>query len=195
MIARNGNNPIPVPRPCDSPSALGMFSRDVIRAIKSLRDRKVIYNQRKIGQNDEPCPFGELTAWSDAGTPKIGIKGGAVTVGADIFSVDDREINTASDGTFYAFLDTDVVANFADDVILSGFDSATQTTLEIAGSYPSQTLPTVANSASGRSIVPLGSIVISSGAVTFNPSGCGDVILSHCPGSLTYERAYNDPFA
>lgn len=48
MIAKNGINPIPVPRECSNTAGLGAFSRDVIAAIKALRDRRVIYDVPRV---------------------------------------------------------------------------------------------------------------------------------------------------
>jgi hypothetical protein len=56
MIARNDSTPIVVPRQCTNPAFLGDFSRDVISAIKGLRDRRVIYNAPRLNLPDA-CPL------------------------------------------------------------------------------------------------------------------------------------------
>jgi len=47
MIARNGITPVTIPQPCSQTTGLGNFSRDVISALKALRDRRVIYEVSK----------------------------------------------------------------------------------------------------------------------------------------------------
>jgi hypothetical protein len=64
MIARNDSTPIVVPRQCTNPAFLGDFSRDVISAIKGLRDRRVIYNAPTKAQSTDEHPF-KLTARTD----------------------------------------------------------------------------------------------------------------------------------
>jgi len=65
MIARNDSTPIVVPRQCTNPAFLGDFSRDVISAIKGLRDRRVIYNAPTKPQFTDEHPF-KLTARTDS---------------------------------------------------------------------------------------------------------------------------------
>lgn len=56
MIARNDQTPIKVPRVCTSIGGLGAFSRDVVDAIRGLRDRKVIYDVPRVNLTQH-CPL------------------------------------------------------------------------------------------------------------------------------------------
>lgn len=135
------------------------------------------------------CPFGRLKKTVSGETVTISLVGGAVTAGATVHTVDDYDLDLGNPGTFVLWIETAFVGNMADGLVLPGIASSASCTIEIGASYPSQSIPNVAGSAAGTSIVPLGALVIASGRATFSPSGCGDVIISHCPGSVNYERA------
>jgi hypothetical protein len=138
-----------------------------------------------------PCPFGTLISTTTASEEPVTtyhLLGGAVTAGTGVWDVENYEIDVSEDGFFLLWVDTDVVANTSSGLILPGLASSTQSTIGQGASYPSQVLPTVASEGAGTSIVPLGYVVIEAGKPTLYPSGCGSIIIQHCPGSLTYSR-------
>lgn len=135
-----------------------------------------------------PCPFGRLTTWLDGSTTITGIRGGAVTAGPNVFDVDNLAIDLDTPATFLVWLETAVTANEEDGLLLPGLSASVQTTMETGSSYPSQTIPTIASSGEGTSIVPLGSVTVAASVARFSPSACGDVTINHCPGALSYTR-------
>jgi len=172
---------------------------DVIRKIQPRSSPDVLVNtgsggsiislaRRGKSSPSGACPFGRLKTWYVDAVLTTGIAGGPVSAGAYIFDVADYALDLGTPGTFYAWLETAVTANEDAGMLLPGFSSATQTTLEIGGAYPTQDIPTIASAGAGTSIVPLGVVVIAAGAAVFSPAGCGAVTLFHCPGSLTYSR-------
>lgn len=114
--------------------------------------------------------------------------GGTVTCGAGTETIADitigefgEEIEPPADGKFY-WLACDITANEEDDVLLPGgtLNSAVPGS---GASLPNNTIPEI-GSLSGQIHISLGSW---SGGV-FIPAGCGNIAVSHCPGSLTSSR-------
>ena len=138
-----------------------------------------------------PCPFGRIysqTTTSEEPVTTYHLRGGAVSAGPGVWNVFDHEIDCTTDGIFVLWVETDVVANEEDGLILPGLASSSVYGIGQGSVYPSQVLPTVESEAAGTSIVPLGSIQITDGIPTLEPSGCGSITVHHCPGSLTYTR-------
>lgn len=114
------------------------------------------------------------------------LTGGQVSGGEGNETIADINLGSVasppSDGT-HRWLSIGYTANVEDDVLLPGGE-VTSASVSSGSSIPSNTIPTV-SSPSGTIRVSLGSW---SGGV-FVPSGCGNIQIHHCPGSLTYSRA------
>jgi hypothetical protein len=113
------------------------------------------------------------------------LTGGTVTGGTGNVTVPDIDLGDVgsepADGTFF-WLVCSGDAITEDDVLLPGFDLATAT-VGSGTSLPSNTIPTAA--------APAGVLHVSLGswsAGKFVPAGCGNLQISHCPGTLSYSR-------
>jgi hypothetical protein len=113
------------------------------------------------------------------------LTGGTVTGGTGNVTVPDIDLGDVgsepADGTFFWLVCSgDAVTE--DDVLLAGFDLATAT-VGSGTSLPSNTIPTA--------LAPAGVLHVSLGswsAGKFVPAGCGNLQISHCPGTLSYAR-------
>ena len=150
------------------------------------------------GAASSGCPFGQIITWvdgeGDGATTKTGIRGGVVYAGDKVWNVSDKELNLDADGTYIVWLSVDVTANVADDVLLPGLKTSEAPVWDKAastGSYPDVGIPDK-DDPTGRAIVALGKLTISSGSASFKPDGCGSIFVDHCPGSLTFARGSSD---
>jgi hypothetical protein len=113
------------------------------------------------------------------------LTGGTVTGGEGNVTVPDIDLGDVgsepADGTFFWLICSgDAVTE--DDVLLAGFDLATAT-VGSGTSLPSNTIPTA--------LAPAGVLHVSIGSWStgkFIPAGCGNLQISHCPGTLSYAR-------
>lgn len=114
------------------------------------------------------------------------LTGGTVTGGEGnetIPDIDLGEIGAEPDDGTHFWLVCTGTAPTEDDVLLPGID-LTSASVASGASFPgTNTLPTVA-APSGTLHISLGSW--SGGA--FIPSGCGNIQLTHCPGTLSHMR-------
>ena len=144
------------------------------------------------GGGAQSCPLGELVTWVDDPDTKVGISGGVVYAGPNVFAVDRHEINlnVAFDG--YAWLEVGITANLEDGVLLPGLSASTTPVWKTGSSYDDQTIPT-ATDETGTAIIAIGRLVVdvtggTPGVATLSPAGCGHATVTHCPGSLTISR-------
>lgn len=112
--------------------------------------------------------------------------GGTVTGGTGNQTAADIPVGTIGsealqDGQHY-WVKADVTAVTEDGVLLPGAN-LTSATVGNGTSLPANDIPTAA-SETGHIYISLGSW---SGDI-FNPSGCGNIQISHCPGNLSYAR-------
>jgi hypothetical protein len=117
---------------------------------------------------------------------EILLLGGTVTGGSGNITVPDLSLATVGeepvDGTHH-WLEVSITAIVEDDVLLPGGD-VTAATDGSGTTLPDNTIPTY-SSAAGTLYISLGSWALGK----FTPAGCGNIQVSHCPGSLTYSRA------
>lgn len=149
-----------------------------------------------------PCYFGEIITYSEtegsgsAETQKTGIRGGYLEAGKKIWNVPNREINLEADGEFMIYIKVRVTANMdtAHSVTLSGLDTSEEPTWEHVGGsddYPDKTIPKIfptTEPGKGIAIIPIGKLTIANGAASLLPTGCGNLVVDHCPGVLTHHR-------
>lgn len=116
---------------------------------------------------------------------KTMLLGGIVSGGEGNITISEIELSdygsSEEDGTFH-WLEVSFTANSEDGLLFSG-GNVTAATPGSGLSLPDNVLPTPEN--------PDGTVYISLGqwmSSRFIPSGCGDFYVSHCPGSLTYQR-------
>ena len=114
------------------------------------------------------------------------LTGGTVTGGDTNVEIDDINLGDVgdepADGTWF-WIEANGDAPVEDEVLLPGFDLSTATVGSGAVFPGTNTLPTAA-AASGEIHISLGSW---SGGV-FVPSGCGNIQVTHCPGTLSHVR-------
>jgi hypothetical protein len=112
--------------------------------------------------------------------------GGTVTGGEGNITIEDIELATVgsepADGT-HVWLEVAFTATEEDDVLAPGGDVTTATPGS-GTTVPDNVLPTV-SSLDGKIYISLGSWA----QAIFYPSACGNILISHCPGSLTFSRA------
>lgn len=146
-----------------------------------------------IGGNNGPCPFGEMIDIPDDGKA---INGGIVFCGDKNFFVPYYTIDLGTDGDFILYLELACEANRDDDeeIFLPGIKTSSETTpstfwtLSTDASYSDNILPDVSDGI-GNMIVPIGSLTVAEGVATFGPTGCGNVFIGQCGGTLTHSRA------
>ena len=173
-----GNVTIPA-RPHTVGGLIG-WARGVNRALVELRDRKIegMIAQKKASISGPFCKV-----YQDGENWKL--LGGTVTCGAGTETIADITIGTIAtppaDGTFY-WLACVVDANEEDDVLLPG-GTLTDVTVDSGETLPGNTIPVV-GAIEGTIHISLGEWMNGK----FITAGCGNIQISHCPGSLTYQR-------
>lgn len=124
---------------------------------------------------------GFCSTYHNAGTTYL--RGGVVSAGPANHTISDF---TLTSGNYYVWLTVSIVANNEDGVLLPGIESSSSASISTGASYPSSVIPT-ASTPNGTVIVPLGQVTNGSGSVDFAPHGkCSPVIISHCPGQVSY---------
>lgn len=141
------------------------------------------------------CPFGEIITVDD-GTYTRAISGGVFLCGDKNFNVPYRGIVLATSGSWLVQLTLtgiDPATDDDDQVFLSGIITASGTpawgTVAYTGSesYTSNTNP-ASPSGTGTIVIPIGILVVASGAATLTPVGCGTIEATQCGGILTHTR-------
>lgn len=152
------------------------------------------------GGEAAPCPFGEITTWTEGEDTLTGIRGGVVIAGDKVWNVEDEEINLASAGEWLVWLEVGVTANTDEDAIatLPGLETSEEPTWEkgtVSGGYPDMEVPDIfLGTAEGLLIIPIGKLVITipdgaeTGTATLVAAGCGNFTGTYCPGTLGYTR-------
>jgi len=194
MKASHGTTPIPLPGIVDDPKWIGRLSRDIRKSIAALRDRKVIVhgNSARLGGGASACYFGEIITVPDSDPEKKAIRGGVIYCGDKNFHVDAQELTLTSDiERMVQIKITGVTANTDDDgeLILPGVETATGTPEwenKTGTAYDDNTNPTATTP--GTVIIPIGKLVIADGAATLDATGCGNIRVSQCAGTLTVDR-------
>jgi hypothetical protein len=123
--------------------------------------------------------------YKDSETNKWKLLGGTVTGGDKTETIADITIGNVDsepeDGTFY-WVAIAFKANVEDDVLLSGGDIQ-GVLIEDGPTIRDNRTPTVAQP-SGRLYISIGEWM----EKVFVPAGCGNIQISHCPGTLSYSR-------
>jgi len=156
------------------------------------------YRVRRIGTDataaaPPPCPFGGLVRIVAEQGAVTGIRGGTVHCGDKNFIIDDAQ-TPASDGEWIACLSVSCEVNQDDDnsILLPGVKTGTAPSgiqYASAGSgYPDNSNPS-AGSGQGTIILPIGWVMVENGNPRFWPDGCGNFVINHCVGTLSYHRA------
>lgn len=179
------------------------WANSIREAIARLAQRKLsAVSGGGSGSSSPPCNFGEIISYSEtegsdsSETAKRGIRGGYLEAGANIWNVPNLEINLAVSGVKIIWLRIPVIANTdADDVAtLSGLASSEIPTWESAdGSdeYESKVIPNpfpLTSPGAGVAIVPIGTLTVADGSARLTRTGCGNIIIDHCPGVLSHHR-------
>ena len=141
------------------------------------------------------CAFGEIITVDD-GTYTRAISGGVFLCGDKNFNVPYRGIALATSGSWLVQLTLtgiDPATDDDDQVFLSGIITASGTpawgTVAYTGTqnYTSNTNP-ASPSGTGTIVIPIGILVVASGAATLTPGGCGPIEATQCGGILTHTR-------
>lgn len=141
------------------------------------------------------CAFGEIITVDD-GTYTRAISGGVFLCGDKTFNVPHRGIVLATSGSWLVKLTLtgiDPATDDDDQIFLSGIITASGTpawgTVAYTGSesYTSNTNP-ASPSGTGTIVIPIGILVVASGAATLTPVGCGTIEATQCGGILTHTR-------
>lgn len=140
------------------------------------------------------CEFGSVYKESPLDTDYV-LSGGSVVAGTDVHAVANATVPSTA-GTYYAYVPLNFTVNTDDDgdFLLSGIASSNipNPILFSTGGYPAGTDPTV-GSPSGSIALPLGVItVITDRFPIFARSGCGSILVSYCPGTVSIERGIGD---
>jgi hypothetical protein len=153
----------------------------------------------------DPCPFGEITSWSEPGegeedppVGKQGIRGGICYCGDKNFNVPPKAVNPDVDGEwlYYLFIDCESNRDDAHEIILPGIktssasapdafwrkDAATAET-----QYPDNQNPEVSDGL-GTIVIPIGRVTVSGGTITIAKVDCGNVTINQCGGVLSHTR-------
>lgn len=157
-----------------------------------------IINVQKTGVTSTSaanCAFGEIITVDD-GTYTRAISGGVFLCGDKNFNVPYRGIALATSGSWLVQLTLtgiDPATDDDDQVFLSGIITASGTpawgTVDYTGSqnYTINTNP-ASPSGTGTIVIPIGILVVASGAATLTPVACGTIEATQCGGILTHTR-------
>ncbi|MES2995901.1 MAG: hypothetical protein V4733_03735 [Verrucomicrobiota bacterium] len=137
-----------------------------------------------------PCPFGEIISWTEGAVLKRGIRGGYVSAGPTIFTEEDHEISVTTDREVYLWLEVNLTINrHADGPALPGIAAAESLTWQEGAEYPDHEIPAMfSGTSTGKVILPLGHLTVLNESAKFEPSGCGNFAVTHCPGTFSYTR-------
>jgi hypothetical protein len=149
-----------------------------------------------------PCAFGEIIDIDDETAFTKGIRGGLLYAGDKNFDVPYHGINLATAGTWLIQLKLTVEANRDDDneILLAGIKTSPETDTATfwdaiawtvgppATQYDDNENPEVADGL-GNIVIPIGKLVVASGAARFVPVACGNITVAHCAGILSHSRA------
>lgn len=142
--------------------------------------------------DSKPCPFGSFV--SDENGNRY-LLGGVVYGGVSSFVVANiligmpqivdgvEEIVMEGNAGDHLYLVINFNANMQDNVLIPGVENITAVSSGIGATIPNNTMPTM-QSKSGTYHISLGQFTETS----FLPSACGDAILEHCPGSISFNR-------
>ena len=142
------------------------------------------------------CPFGELMTLPDTDPPARGIRGGVIYCGDQNWNMDPQTLNLEAAGAWLVSIEISVEANRDDDgeILLPGIKTGTRptgdwkkTAWSDGTDYPDNTSPVVTTGI-GKIYVPLGKLTIADGSATFEKTGCGNITLTHCAGTLAHTR-------
>lgn len=197
MQANHGQIQIPLPSITDDPRWIGRFSREVRKSIAALRDRKLSITGQNIrfSGGATGCSFGSIITVDD-GTYTRAISGGAFLCGDKNFNVAYRGINLGTSGSWLVQITLTGIDPSTDDdnqVFLSGVITASGTpawgTVAYTGSenFTANTNPATPSS-TGTIVIPIGLLVVASGAAILTSVGCGTIEATQCGGILTHTR-------
>jgi hypothetical protein len=135
------------------------------------------------------CAFGSVTG----GLSGSYIKGGIIHCGDKNFTVPNYEIDLGDNGRKLLYFEIECESNRDDDneiflpaVKTSAWEPAWEDTSD--DEYPDNTHPVLATGL-GTIIVPVGELIIASGSLSaFNATGCDNITISQCAGTLSYSR-------
>jgi len=173
------------------------WANRVVTDIRQLNNNRPINKTiyiNKGGSGNNNCAFGSITS-SVSGSSAVYIQGGIVFAGDKNFNVSpfelDVDTDTSETGDLYYF-EIPCEANRDDDneLILGGIKTSTwdkSWVHESVEEYPDNT-PPILPSGIGTIIIPLGKIIITEGIPTFSPTGCGNIRIDQCGGTLTFSR-------
>lgn len=191
MKARYSNVPITTVRTVKRGDDItAEWAVSISRAIKELRDRKIIItgqNSRKSTPTaTTTCPFGSLYNDEEG---NIKLKGGVIIGGATTHVEPDIKVADVdpvpgnpptvigAEGDVLVLTIT-YTANNQDNVLIPGVENIVSVSVDVVSEVPDAQLPTIANP-QGIIYQLLGTFTITS----FIPHSCGNIRLSHCPGS------------
>ncbi len=156
------------------------------------------------GAVDSICNFGEIITWLDGATTKTGIRGGGIEAGT-IWEMPPYPINLALPGRSIIWIRVPLIVNLTPlgDASMSGIASSTAPSWESLA-YDSSTsdpvtfgdklVPAIfpAGDGAGVAIARVGILTVVAGSASLEASGCGDIIVTHCPGNLSHRRGSVD---
>ena len=142
-----------------------------------------------ITPEGNPCPFGEVIAYTVGSVSKTGIRGGIAYVGDKNFIVPNYDVDLTTPIDKVLWLSISLMINRDGDyvLILPGVLTGNMPSYALGTSYPPNSLPVVATGV-GTLIVPLGRLVVASGVATFTRTSCGNITAGQCAGILNHSR-------
>lgn len=170
----------------DPVTALGYNS--VVASIRRL-DNSTPRQPLKTGGSGGACPFGRLTSIEG----ESAIIGGMVYVGDKNYTVEPYIIDVAAAGKKYIYLEIPCEVNRDDNnqLMLPHIKTSTWTPAyeDDSTKFPDNVNPVV-DTGIGTIIIPIAIVVTTtSGLSSFEPSGCGNITVDHCMGSLSFTRS------
>ena len=163
----------------------------------AYRVRKSSASESSVGT---PCPFGEITTWTEgtgeAAQKKTGIRGGVIHCGDQNWNFDPQEVNPDANGVWLVSIAVEAEVNRDDDgeLLLPGVKTGTKPTgnwtktpWSEGTDYPENTAPDV-GTGKGTIVLPIGKLTVNEGSISLEPAGCGAFMIHHCAGTLSYSR-------
>jgi hypothetical protein len=136
------------------------------------------------------CPFGEVISLTENDEPVTAVRGGVVYAGDTVWDVDHRSVDLAVDLEELIWIEVGVTANMEDEVLLPGLETSNAPEWKTgppASGFPDIEVPGVP-SATGKAVIAVGTLKVKEGVASLDGAGCGNIRITHCPGSLGHLR-------
>lgn len=168
-----------------------------IEVTRSTSGTIISFKGKSGGSGEKtPCPFGELTTWTEGDAEKKGILGGVILCGDKTFNIDNQELNLSAAGKWLVSIKVDCTSNMDNEseIILPGIKTGEaptgdwhKQTWASGTNYPDNVEPEPPDG-EGKIYLPIGILTIADGSASLAATGCGNFKVEQCGGVLSFSR-------